>query len=417
MENESTYSHVIYRKKLDPPESELVNSFRYPQIVSKLKKKKTWNSDIKSNELQRLKRKREEKYLKSCSPECRPVLVIRRKELFKDIECGKGPSEPATYLKKDMPAERIKDFKRQIDESEIIGRRETIIHPISNKSLSAPLCKNVYKLEGSELLPEGYLELEPLPLQDEYNFVDLSSKQLFHKTQERAKRKRRKQYAERTTARQREVVIYASEDYADPLIAILDEWLANEGRAMTQKEICQIAQEQNVSVDDLTKLQNLFLKEKGLLHNGKKNLPNYKDVTARLMNGTQSSYQPIYLPSLKKNLAKAVCSRFGISYKTSKDTNDKKKYLISKELFQVDNKIKTKENKTNSKLLKTCPIPSTSIDFSRSRIPIKPTDLSFNSNTSLNDTKTSVPEIIFKEDHTPSINYENINKNEYTKGM
>ena len=50
----------------------------------------------------------------------------------------------------------------------------------------------IYKLDGIEFLPEGFLELDPLLLKDEYEFESKMDEDLFREEQRRLKVLRRK---------------------------------------------------------------------------------------------------------------------------------------------------------------------------------------------------------------------------------
>lgn len=49
-------------------------------------------------------------------------------------------------------------------------RRHTYIHKPKTLSKEDEGLSTVYKIEGQEFLPEGFIELDPLLLKDEYEF-------------------------------------------------------------------------------------------------------------------------------------------------------------------------------------------------------------------------------------------------------
>lgn len=67
----------------------------------------------------------------------------------------------------------------------------------------------MYRINGIEFLPEGFLELDPLLFKHEFGFRSPEEEKLFDEEQKRIKVLRRRQYAEKNTKRIRDVTIYA----------------------------------------------------------------------------------------------------------------------------------------------------------------------------------------------------------------
>ena len=49
-------------------------------------------------------------------------------------------------------------------------RRHTLVHKPKNTNNDGEGLATVFKIEGQEFLPEGFIELDPLLLKDEYEF-------------------------------------------------------------------------------------------------------------------------------------------------------------------------------------------------------------------------------------------------------
>jgi hypothetical protein len=71
---------------------------------------------------------------------------------------------------------------------------------------------SVYKVEGKEFLPEGFIELDPLLMRDEYEFEGDVDKKNFDEEQRRLKMLRRKQYEQRNQNKIRDVTIFVMDE-------------------------------------------------------------------------------------------------------------------------------------------------------------------------------------------------------------
>lgn len=58
-------------------------------------------------------------------------------------------------------------------------RRHTLIHRPKNVLNDGEGLATVFKIEGQEFLPEGFIELDPLLLKDEYEFESKQDEKKF----------------------------------------------------------------------------------------------------------------------------------------------------------------------------------------------------------------------------------------------
>lgn len=60
-------------------------------------------------------------------------------------------------------------------------RRHTFVHRPKNSLNDEEGLATVYKIEGQEFLPEGFIELDPLLMKDEYEFESKQDEKKFDK--------------------------------------------------------------------------------------------------------------------------------------------------------------------------------------------------------------------------------------------
>lgn len=130
-------------------------------------------------------------------PMDRPVLVIKEKHKFE----GQGPSgvvnnnDKDEYFKVSGNTNVVDNIGEEIKFLESMIRRKTKVHGGADNKINEPdTITSVYKVEGIEFLPEGFIELDPLLLKDEYEFESAVHEKLFTEEQKKTKALRRKQY-------------------------------------------------------------------------------------------------------------------------------------------------------------------------------------------------------------------------------
>lgn len=78
-------------------------------------------------------------------------------------------------------------MQTEIQMMENFIRRHTLIHKSKNSNPEDESLATVYKIEGQEFLPEGFIELDPLLLKDEYEFESKQDEKLFDLEQRKMK--------------------------------------------------------------------------------------------------------------------------------------------------------------------------------------------------------------------------------------
>jgi hypothetical protein len=261
------YSQIIYKTPDDP---ELQRILAAKAKSSSPRRYKRWSPEISYEERTLRKKQREDNYIKKIYPDERPILLVKRKQKFKNLEnpnlIGSVPDQENNF-KITRNTELLLDVDQDIEQNKKYIRRFTVVHDKKSDQPASPRNKNIYKVEGIEYLPEGFLELDPLLLKDEYYFESPILEEMFREEQRKLKALRRRQYAEKNYQKKRDVTIYVIEDYKDKVIEFLDLWFEKYQRKMNKVQLEEIARRLDTTYDNLYKLQELYLKRKRLLRN------------------------------------------------------------------------------------------------------------------------------------------------------
>lgn len=268
---DNIYSKVIFRQN-DPESSEMVNSYRFKS--SSPIKNRMWSPEISEEDRFRKKRLREDEYIQQLDNEVRPVLVIKKKQVFENLQSPEFGLDPATddrYFKISKNTSPVHDLEEAISAQQGQARRETVVNRPKGQS-HAPTEENqatMYKIQGVEFLPEGFLELDPLLYKDEYLFDNSTSEKLFDNEQRRLKALRRKQYEQRKDQKQREVTIFVMDEYRDKILDYFEKWYFDNKRRMDDEEIENVAQLLNSPPETIARLQDVYLKRMKLINDAR----------------------------------------------------------------------------------------------------------------------------------------------------
>lgn len=112
----------------------------------------------------------------------------------------------------------------------------------------------ITKVTGKEYIPKGTLELEPMPLLDDFVFSSRHFQALFVEDQRRIKEVRRKQYADKDHDRVRDFVMVKLEAIKSEITAVLNQHFTLHKRAMSKKEIQQAALKLKIEVSLFIKI-------------------------------------------------------------------------------------------------------------------------------------------------------------------
>ena len=124
--------------------------------------------------------------------------------------------------------------------------------------------ERIIKIEGTEYLPKGYLELEPLLYKDEYEFACPESEKVFDTDQRKAKELRRQQYNNRNFAKVREVVIIKVEYLKERARKILEQWFEGSSKPMDRETVEMVADELELDPETFQKLHDMFVDDRAL---------------------------------------------------------------------------------------------------------------------------------------------------------
>lgn len=259
---ESIYSNVIFRRNKDSETEDLVNSYRFKSSSPSQYRK--WSPEISAEDRFKKKRDREDEYIRQIKSDARPILVVKKKEVFhnKSNEDSMIDLKNDSFFKVSVNTQEIKDLEKAIAVQENTIKRETILKKGNlnvNDDESA-----LFKIKGIEFLPRGFLELDPLLFKDEYHFDTESHVKMFQNEQRRMKALRRKQYAQKNKLKSREVTIFSLNEQKYPIIEYFEQWYFQHKRKMDNDEIIATAEKFNTSPEKIANLQEIYLKRSKL---------------------------------------------------------------------------------------------------------------------------------------------------------
>ena len=264
-QDEKFYSQIIYRSRNDADLQEMLNRkdrSKSPKLLP------SWSPEISYEQRIRKKKQREDTYVKKIYPEERPILLVKKKHVYKNlgnpIIIGTAPDEDGTY-KLTKNTEILEDIDEDLIQNERNIRRFTMVHDKKKGRDPSPTNKSIYKVEGVEYLPEGFLELDPLLFKDEFHFDTKILEDMFMEEQRRLKALRRKQYSEKNYLKRRDVTIYVIDQYKDKVVEFLDRWFEKYQRRMNKEELKEVANRLGTSLVNINALQDLYLQKKILL--------------------------------------------------------------------------------------------------------------------------------------------------------
>lgn len=265
---DTSYSKVIFRNR-DPESEDIVNSFKY-KSVSPIKHR-MYSADIAEEDRFRKKKIREDFYIKDLEKDTRPVLVIKKKEVFENLqspEMSIHPLRDDRFYKITKNTSTIDSMEEQLRNQQLQAKRETIVSKPRNASASPNRdnAAKMFKIQGIEFLPEGFLELDPLLYKDEYMFDNQFNEKRFEEEQRRLKALRRRQYDQRNEQKQREVTIFVVDEQKDKILEYFERWYFKNKRKMDAEEIAHTAELLNSPPELIQNLQDLYLKRAKLMN-------------------------------------------------------------------------------------------------------------------------------------------------------
>ena len=288
---------------------ELVNSLARPVSPSGPRR---WSPETSQKERNRRKREREDLYVRNFAPENRPVLLVKKKEAFAGDD---------QFFKSAKPATIVADVDEELIRHAVEARRETFLRGPTND-------QKVYKIEGIEFLPEGFLELEPLLFADEFAFDAKVFRRMFDEEQRRTRELRRKQYAQKNYQKQREVTI-VSGGLRTKILDFFERFYAKHKRRMNRLELETVAKQLGSTPEDFSNLQNVFLDRKRLLNlstlsdffERKAGNSKFAHVAPKVYSDSQS-FHPTFLSQysvkIKKSRSQKIFDRLGTDQSRNK---------------------------------------------------------------------------------------------------
>lgn len=286
MDASPSYQRVLYKAQEDPDKAQFVDSLNY--APPKFDRYKVFTSDIFQEELSKRKRAREDEYIKKLQPNEKPVLIISENHLYKDKQ-GKLVADKSLdkYYKVSKNTKAIEDMKESEETLKQDYRRTTRLHgdipsrspqvgskvetetSPAHQSPHQKLPKNVIqKVNGVELLPAGFIELDPLLLKDQYQFESEYQEKLFLEEQRRMVQLRQKQYQQRNELKKRDVAIYVLSDAEKAATSKIRKTIVKTGRRLNDQEATDLADEFNTGYEKIKYLEEVFIDKNGITDMG-----------------------------------------------------------------------------------------------------------------------------------------------------
>lgn len=263
--DEKFYSQIIYRNRNEPELHNIVNQrnrSKSPKILPK------YSPEISYEQRIRKKKQREDVYVKKIYPEERPILLVKKKQVYKNmgnpVIIGRAPDEDSSF-KLTKNTTRLDNLDLDIANNEQNIRRFTMIKDKQKGTEVNPQNKSLYRFQGVEYLPEGFLELDPLNYKNEFYFDSKYQEKVFNEEQRKLKVLRRRQYADKNYLKKRDVTIYVIDQYKDKVVDFLDLWFEKYERKMNRAELNEVAQRLGTSFQNMVNLQDLYIQKKSLL--------------------------------------------------------------------------------------------------------------------------------------------------------
>lgn len=275
---------------------ELVNSLAYDSKPVGVRK---YDPELVEKDRQLRKRQREDEYVRKIDPQQRPILVVREERRFESTpnkkELGRKEAEQ-NFMKLTHKTESIEDLHEAIKASQALAKK------LEEKPQSdLPKGDGFYKIEGIEFLPEGFLELDPLILRDEYDFDSEANQKHFLEEQRRVKAIRRAQYDRRLRPKQREVTILVKDEAPSPVREFLEGWYFKNKRPMNPQEVEFVSKLLDLTPEKMETLQIEFLQAK--------KVSNQALLNAFISKGVPQEQIKKLAPTLQNRLTKEVKPR------------------------------------------------------------------------------------------------------------
>ncbi len=259
-EDENVYSRVIHKVYDDEKAKRQLNSYRYKSYSQD--KEKVWTPGRNNLERFKKKREREEKYLTHFHPEDKPVLLVKEKHKYKGFEkIPKEKFDKESFFKVSENTYPVDDISSEIAQLEDFIKRNTVIHKSKRRASSIEDLNPLFKVEGKEFLPSGFIELDPLLMKNEYVFDSKINEKMFDDAQRRIKMLRRKQYELRNTKKVRDVTIFVMDEQKNQVIQFLKKWNEKNQRKMNSEEVNYVSSLLGIAPKDILKIQELYFKK------------------------------------------------------------------------------------------------------------------------------------------------------------
>lgn len=250
------YSKIVDNGATSSIEKHAVNS-AIPKPTS-VDKKRKWSPGLSAQEAALKKQARDEAYLQTIDEQNRPVLHVQAKTVFKDLATADGLTGLAAQNKVFRSTQDAKPRSPDHPPARLAADLTPKLALLANPKPNPLAQETVSKIEGVEVLPKGFLDLDPILFKDEYRFDSKADEDLFVKEQRKIRAKRMKQYALKNHEKERNVTIFVVEDKKNQILEYLDNWFEKTRRLMNRTEIEYVAKTLQTDPDGLQQIQEAY---------------------------------------------------------------------------------------------------------------------------------------------------------------
>ena len=220
--------------------------------------KRKWSPEMSSEEHSIIKQQREQIYLQKIDEKNRPILQIQNKTVFKDLALPDGFRNLQTnekFFKSTSDSKPLDSSPNNLKSTKPTISKPIILAQANTNSLSK---ETITKIHGREILPKGFLELDPILNKSSYEFESKTHERQFEEEQKKKKMQRMKQYELRNIPKERKVTIFVVEEQKNQILLCLDNWFKQTKRLMNSSELEYVAKTLQTEPDLLNRIQEAY---------------------------------------------------------------------------------------------------------------------------------------------------------------
>ena len=164
----------------------------------------------------------------------------------------------------------VDQLAEDLNKKQSLIKRNTVSYPkkpVSEEDeelLDPETLTLLYRIEGIEYLPEGFLNLDPKLFKDNSEFDSKISER--HMDNEQLRIRELQKATQSSSQKMKDLSIYQFDENKNKLMEFLDNWFFKNRKRMTIAELDHMANRLGASPESLLNLQNVFLQTKKLIN-------------------------------------------------------------------------------------------------------------------------------------------------------